>query len=122
MRVKFKRIIAATALLTVVSGITAFAASSETLARGGYAYLNASYSSGLRMVDGGTIPGDPNHYSSLYVLTTYDNGSTYEYSEPLHRGKSSYTSTWEWAEDYASIHKVGSSNENVYDSAKLSDS
>lgn len=72
----------------------------------GYAYNNASYSGGLRCCDAGTVNERDGEYASLYLRTTYDDGTEDEYWSGITYGSAHKSTDWEWAEDYYSIHEL----------------
>ena len=113
--------VALSALLISVMGTAAFAAS-ENMECDGYGYLNSNYSNGMRNVSAGTIRGNSVDYAYLSVTTTYYDGSEYIYTSPITRDNKTYSSNYEWSEDYTSIHKLYSYPDECYDTVELSES
>lgn len=111
---------ALSALLVSAMTTVAFAAS-EKMAEGGYAYLNSSYSNGMRNVSAGTIRGNSAHLALLEVTTTYQNGEQYTYSSGVSCNDQTYSSDYEWSEDYTSVHKLYTSVRNCYSTANLAE-
>lgn len=120
--------VALSALLISVMGIAAFAAS-ENMECDGYGYLNSNYSNGMRNVSAGTIRGNSVDYAYLSVTTTYYDGSEYIYKSSITRDNKTYSSNYEWSEDYSSVHKLYSNidksadnnMDNYYDIVYLSE-
>ncbi len=112
--------VALSALLVSAMTTVAFAAS-EKMAQGGYAYLNSSYSNGMRNVSAGTIRGNSAHLALLQVTTTYQNGEQYTYSSSITCSDKTYSSDYEWSEDYTSVHKLYTNVENCYSTAHLAE-
>ena len=113
--------LALSALLVSAMTITAFAAR-ENMEKGGYAYLNSSYSNGMRNVSAGTIRGNSADFAYLSVTTTYQNGEQYTYESSITRNDQTYSSNYEWSEDYTSIHMLYSSPNVRYDRVTLAES
>ncbi len=113
--------VALSALLVSAMTTVAFAAS-EKMAQGGYAYLNSSYSNGMRNVSAGTIRGNSAHLALLQVTTTYQNSEQYTYSSGVSYSDPTYSSDYEWSEDYTSVHKLYSNPNGCYDTMELSES
>ena len=112
--------VALSALLVSAMTTVAFAAS-EKMEKGGYAYLNSSYSNGMRNVSAGTIRGNSAHLARLQVTTTYQNGEQYTYSSSITCSDKTYSSDYEWSEDYTSVHKLYTNVENCYSTAYLAE-
>lgn len=84
--------------------------------------MNARYSNRLRECDAGTIRNNESDYASLYLRTNYDNGSSAEYFSGVVKENPAYTSSWDYACDYESIHRLYSSRSSgYYDSVSLTD-
>lgn len=113
--------VALSALLVSAMTTVAFAAS-EKMAQGGYAYLNSSYSNGMRNVSAGTIRGNSVDLAYLKVITTYQDGSEYIYESSISYSDPTYSSDYEWSEDYTSVHKLYSNPNGCYDTMELSES
>lgn len=112
--------VALSALLISVMGTAAFAAS-ENMECDGYGYLNSNYSNGMRNVSAGTIRGNSAHLARLQVTTTYQNGEQYTYSSSITCSDKTYSSDYEWSEDYTSVHKLYTNVENCYSTAYLAE-
>ncbi len=112
--------VALSALLVSTMTITVFAAR-ENMAEGGYAYLNSNYSNGMRNVSAGTIRGNSADLALLQVTTTYQNGEQYTYSSSITCSDKTYSSDYEWSEDYTSVHKLYTSVRNCYSTAHLAE-
>ncbi len=119
---------ALSALLISAMGTAAFAAS-ENMECDGYGYLNSNYSNGIRNVSAGTIRGNSVDFAFLEVTTTYQNGEQYTYTSSITRDNKTYSSNYEWSEDYSSVHKLYSNidksednnMDNYYDIVYLSE-
>ncbi len=121
---KSKRTMIKAAALSVllVSAMTTVAfADSQVMDKGGYAYLNSSYSNGMRNVSAGTIRGISSHLAFLEVTTTYQNGEQYTYSSSITCSDKTYSSDYEWSEDYTSVHKLYTSVNNCYSTRHLAE-
>ena len=119
MKIK-KVLVSSIAAVCLFGTVSAFAASKNM--SGGYAYLNPSYSGGMRCVSSGTIRDDNLNAASLYVVTTYSDGSTSESWSGVNYNNPTYNSIWEWAEDYYSIHSLYSDrSSNAFATVDLSD-
>lgn len=112
--------VALSALLISVMGTAAFAAS-ENMECDGYGYLNSNYSNGMRNVSAGTIRGNSADLALLQVTTTYQNGEQYTYSSSITCSDKTYSSDYEWSEDYTSVHKLYTSVRNCYSTAHLAE-
>lgn len=109
----------AMSLLMVIGFSMSVYASSENMARGGYAYLNSDCSNGMSCADAGTVPGVYGHYSSTYLETAYEDGTTDSNSSGFTFGSSSVSHGWGWVLDFSSTHKLFSDATNCYDSVGL---
>lgn len=121
MKNKIKKMIVLTvSSISVVCAIPALAKSANM--EDGYAYNNASYSSGLRKCSAGTINNRDNEYASLYICTTYQDGTQSDYWSGIVEGSASINWGWERTEDYSSIHRLYTSRSSyARDSVSLSD-
>lgn len=122
---KSKRTMIKAAALSVLlaSAMTTVAfAVSTNMESGGYAYLNSNYSNGMRNVSAGTIRGNSAHLAFLEVTTTYQDGDQYIYNSGVSCSDKTYSSDYEWSEDYTSVHKLYTSVSNCYSTRYLSES
>lgn len=115
------RAAALSALVVSAMTITAFA-EQQNMAEGGFAYLNSNYSNGMRNVSAGTIRGNSTDFAYLSVTTTYQNGEQYTYESSITRNDQTYSSDYEWSEDYTSVHMVYSYSNVLYDKVTLAES
>ncbi len=121
MRRGIKRSIVFTVLsFSVVCAVPALAKSANM--DDGYAYNNASYSGGLRRCSAGTINNRDNEYASLYVCTTYQDGTQSDYWSGIVEDSAVVNFGWESTEDYSSIHRLYTNRYSYErDSVSLSD-
>lgn len=118
---KVKRTLVLSAILIFMFSMTVLA-ENISMQNGGYAYLNSNYSNGMRNVSAGTIRGDTTHMAYLSVTTTYQNGDVDTITRgPIHEDVT-YSSDYEWSEDYSSVHKLYTDAKNCYDTRYLSES
>ena len=113
--------VALSALLVSAMTTVAFAAQRD-MAKEGHAYLYSNYSNGMRNVTAGTTRGNSVDFALLEVTTTYQNGEQYTYKSSITRDNKTYSSNYEWSEDYTSIHKLYSYPDECYDTVELSES
>ena len=119
MKTGIKKVLVSTVAFVSLFGVVPTLAASQQM-DGGYAYLNANYSGGMKKCSGGTIR-ENDDYSSIYVTTTYQSGSQSNYSSGVVANDASFDSGWEWSEDYSSIHKLYTSrSSSAYSTAYLS--
>lgn len=121
-KVGLKRIIPLAVIMTLFMSITAFAANVTTENRN-FAYLNTDYSGGQKNMSAGTVRiSDPNGYTSLFITTTYDDGSENDYYSGVVHYDATKVYDYQWAEDYSSTHKwYHSAYDTPFDVAHLSE-
>ena len=119
MKINLKRIVSLSFILIVGMSMTALADSYKKMMYDGNAYMYCNHQNGTKQVSAGTNAGTGRESDLVFlkVTTTYDNGDTYEYRTSISTGNKHYNSGYEWAEDYAGVHKLYYSAENCYDTA-----